>query len=248
MEMEASEAQAVERSWFLEGVTEVAQFAGRLARNFLKVMLIGEGFAFLLGVVVYFATDGGPSWRAPLAFGLVVIAVGIVAFAMSVNLAVVLSLADTVRAKGLARRVLDGLFAELLGVTAEKPQGDLDLTQRLHGMPVDDLRGKLRGAGEALLKNRVALAMPGFVRWLARKAQAVLVWATVWVVVAFATAKSDKDKKVDLLALRGSLTSVVDDLVTTRITEGAIRFGILMGIVACAGASALAVALVKFAP
>lgn len=246
--MEASEIQAAERSWFLEGVSEVAQFAGRLGRNFLKVLLIAVGVAVLLGLAVYFGTRGGPSWRAPVGFGMVVAAAGVVAFAISVNLAVVLSLAETVRAKGLAKKVLDGLFAELLGVTAEKPEGDLEVTRSLHGMPVEEVRGKLRRAGEAMLENRVAPAMPRFVRWLARKAQAVLVWATVWVVTVYATAKSDAERKVDMLALRGSLTAVVDDLVTKRITEGAIRFGILMGVVVGAGAWALAAGLVKLAP
>jgi hypothetical protein len=246
--MEASEIQPAERSWFLESVSEVAQFAGRLGRKFLKVMLVAEGFGFLLGVVVYFAARGGPAWRGPLAFGLVVIACGVVAFMVSVNLAVVLSLAETVRAKGLAKRVLDGLFSELLGVSAEKPEGDLELTRSLHGMPVEEVRGKLRRAGEAMLENRVALALPGFVRWLARKAQAVLVWATVWVVAAYATAKSDREKKVDLLALRGSLTAVVDDLVTKRITEGAIRFGLLLAVAVCLGAWGMVAALARIAP
>lgn len=245
--METPETMPVERSWFFEGVSEAAQFTGRLAKNFFKTLAFGAAFTVLVGVVVYFAARGGPAWRAPLAFGLVVIGAGIVAFMVSGNLAVVLSLAQTVRAKGLAKRVLDGLFTELLGVSAEKPEGDLELTRSLHGMPVEEVRGKLRRAGEAMLANRVALALPGFVRWLARKAQAVLVWATVWVVAAYATAKSDQEKKVDMLALRGSLTAVVDDLVTKRITEGAIRLGLLLAVAVCLGAWGLVAALVRLA-
>ena len=248
MEMETPKTMPVERSWFFEGVSEAAQFTGRLAKNFFKTLAFGAAFTALLGVVVYIAARGGPAWRAPLAFGLVVIGAGVVAFMVSGNLAVVLSLAQTVRAKGLAKRVLDGLFAELLGVSAETPEGDLELTRSLHGMPVEEVRGKLRRAGEAMLENRVALALPGFVRWLARKAQAALVWATVWVVGAYATAKSDQEKKVDLLALRGSLTAVVDDLVTARITEGAIRLGLLLAVGVCLGAWGLVAALVRFAP
>lgn len=247
VEMEASDTQAVGRSWFFEGVSEVAQFTGRLAKNFFKAVTVGAAFSLLAGAVVYFAARGGPAWRAPLASALVVIGAGVVAFMVSGNLAVVLSLAQTVRAKGLAKRVLDALFAELLGVTAEKPEGDFEMTQKLHGMPVEEMRGKLRAAGERMLENRVALAAPGFVRWLARKAQAVLVWATVWVVGAYATAKSDPDRKVDLMALRASLTQVVDDLVTKRITEGAIRLAMLLAVGICLGAWALVAALIRIA-
>src|SRR5687768_15123851 len=103
--MESPETMPVERSWFFEGVSEVAQFAGRLARNFFKTLAIGVAFCVLVGVMVYFAARGGPIWRAPSACGLVVIGAGVVAFMVSTNLAVVLSLAQTVRAKGLAKRV-----------------------------------------------------------------------------------------------------------------------------------------------
>lgn len=246
--METSRPQPIEQSWFLESVSELTQFAGRLGRNFVKVLVAGQAFVLVLAAVVYFSTRGGPGWRAPAGFALTLIVPGAIAFAIAVNLAAVLSLAQTVRSKGLAKRTLDRLFAELLGITAENPQGDFDLTRSLHGLPVAALRGKLRHAGQALLDNRVALALPGFVRWLAGKAQAVLVWATVWAVVAYATAKTDREKKVDLLELRGNLTQVVDDLVTTRITQGAIRLGLLMALAVSVAAFVLVKALVRFAP
>jgi hypothetical protein len=244
--MEFAPTQPVERSWFLQSVAELAQFARALARNFVRTLLVSEGFAVLLAVVVYFSTRGGPAWRAPLAFLFVLAAAGVIAFAISVQIAALLSLADTVREKGLAKKTLDALFSELLGVTAQKPEGDLELTRSLHGVPVEQLRARLRRAGESMLENRVALALPRFVQWLVRKAQALLVWATVLVVAAYATAKSDADRKVDLLALRASLTEVVDDLVTKRISEGAIRFALLLAIALCLGAWALVWALLRF--
>ena len=244
--MEFAPTQPVERSWFLQSVAELAQFARALAKNFIRTLLISESLTLLIAVVAYFSTRGGPFWRAPLAVAIVFIAASVIAFAVSVQLAGLLSLADTVRAKGLAKKTLDALFSELLGVTPEKPEGDLELTRSLHGVPVEQLRARLRRAGESILQNRVALALPRFVQWLVRKAQALLVWATIWVVTAYATAKSDADRKVDLLALRASLTEVVDDLVTKRITEGAIRFALLLAIAVTLGAWALVWTLLRF--
>jgi len=245
--MEVPQTERVGRSWFLESVSEVGHFAARLGRNFFRALIVAEGFSVLVALVVWFSTRGGPAWRAPVGFLVTLIVAGVVGFAMAVKVAIVLALAETVRAKGLAKRTLDGLFAELLGVTAEKPEGDLGLTQSLHGMPVEELRGRLRRAGEAMLERPITLKLPRFVKWLARKAQQAVVWATIWVVIAFATQKKDASRKVDLLALRASLTEVVDDLVTEKITLGAIRFGLLMALAVSAGAWAMVELLMRFA-
>jgi hypothetical protein len=247
MLMEVPQTERVERSWFMESVTELGQFAARLGRNFLRALIISEAFSVVVALVVLLATRGGPGWRAPVAFGLIFIASTVIAFLISVKVAVVLALAETVREKGLAKRTLDGLFAELLGVTAEKPEGDLGLTQSLHNVDVDELRAKLLRAGEKLLERPIAHVLPRFIKWLARKAQQAVVWATIWVMIRYATRKSDASRKVDLLALRASLTEVVDDLVTEKITLGAIRFGLLMALAVSVGAWALVQALLRFA-
>jgi hypothetical protein len=244
--MEVPQTERAGRSWFLESVTELGQFAARLGRNFLRALIISEAFSVIVALVVLLATRGGPGWRAPVAFALMFIASTVVAFLISAKVAVVLALAETVREKGLARRTLDGLFAELLGITTEKPEGDLELTQSLHNVPVSELQARLLKAGERLLERPLAQILPRFIKWLARKAQQAVVWATIWVVMAYATKKSDATRRVDLLALRANLTEVVDDLVTEKITLGAIRFGLLMALAVSMGAWALVTLLVRF--
>ena len=243
--MEVPQIERTGRSWFLESVAEVGQFAARLGRNFFRAFIAAQTFTLLVAFAVYLATRGGPAWRGPTAFTLTAIVAGIVGFAIAVKIAIVLALAETVRAKGLAKRTLDALFSELLGVTTEKPEGDLALTQSLHGVPVEELRGTLLKAGQKLLDRPITLLLPRFVKWLARKAQEAVVWATIWVVLAYATRKTDADRKVDLLELRASLTEVVDDLVTEKITLGAIRFGLLMALAVSAGAWALVEAFLR---
>lgn len=214
-------------SWFMEALGEVKQFAGRLVRNFFSAFVCAEVFCFLLAGAVYLGTRS--SWRWVAIVGLFVVAEAL-ALWTSVQIGIVLSLAQTVRAKGLARRVLDGLFAELLGITTENPQGNLEMTQSLHGISIEDLRTRLHAAANKILDHPVALAIPSFIRWPFRKAEQILVWVTVKVIVIFASAKSDKDQKVDLLELRANLTNVVDSLVTERITQGAIRLALLMAL------------------
>jgi len=245
--MEVPQTERVGRSWFLESVTELGQFAARLGRNFLRALIVSEAFSVVISLVVLLATRGGPSWRAPVAFGLIFIASAVIAFLISAKIAVVLALAETVRKKGLAKRTLDGLFAELLGTTTDKPEGDLELTQSLHNVPVQELRARLLKAGEKLLERPLAQVLPRFIKWLVRKAQQAVIWATVWVVIIYATKKSDASRRVDLLALRANLTDVVDELVTEKITLGAIRVGLLTALAVSAGAWALVELLMKFA-
>jgi len=223
-----------EKSWFFQGLEEAGAFAKRLLRNFFRVLIAAQAFNVVLAVVVFYGASSGPAWRAFAAAIVMLVGAGLLAFWISVQVGVVLSLAETIRAKGLAKRVLDALFEELLGITQERPQGDAEAIRGLHGMPIEEVRRSLNAAGEKVLAHPIALAVPGFLRWLVRKAQAVLVWATIWVVIRFATARADADKKIDMLELRTNITAVVDDLVTEKITRGAIRVGLLMGLAAAA--------------
>ena len=221
-----------ERSWFLDALGEVGQFAARLTRNFIRALLACEAFAIILALALY----SGSSGKALLPI-IAFVVVGVAAVPLSVNLSVVLSIADTIRAKGLARRAMDALFGELLGITEEKPEGDLELTKKLHGMPVAEARTRLRVAARTLNRNRFAVALPGPIRWLVRQAQRLVIWATVRVIIAYATRKAAADETVDMLAVRTSLTSVVDNLVTEKVTVGAIRLALLVGLGACIAAA-----------
>ena len=246
--MQEAEQTITQTSWFFEALGEIGQFTARLVRNFFKVALIGFGFASVLGIAVYLGSAGGPAWRSAVSCSATVVICAVVTIASAANLAVVLSLAQTVRAKGLAKRVLDGLFAELLGITDKNPQGDYDQTQKLHGMPIEELRGKLKTAGNHMLAHPIATFLPGFVRWLMRKAERLLIWATVRVVIAYATANAGEDRKVDLLALRGNLTAMVDDLVTRRITQSAIRLAFVAALIVTAAAWVIVTGLNRLAP
>jgi hypothetical protein len=231
---QAQEIATPEKSWFLQGLEEIGAFSKRLLRHFFQVLVVAQAFNLILATVVFYGASSGPAWQSPVAAAISFLATGAAAFWVSVQIGIVLSLAETVRVKGLAKRVLNGLFSELLGITEQKPEGDAELIKGLHGLPAEQLRARLHDAGARLLEHSVALALPGFLRWLVRKAQAVLVWATVWAVIKFATPKADADKKIDLLELRTNLAAVVDDLVTEKITRGAIRFGLLLAVAASA--------------
>lgn len=233
-----------ERSWFLDAIGEVGQFAKRLAANFARALIASEVFAIVLGAAIFSGASAGPPVRAQLLALAAWLVVAIAAVPISVNLAVVLSIADTIRAKGLARRAMDALFGEVLGITEQKPEGDLDLTRKLHGMPITEARTRLRAAARKLSRHRLALAMPGPIRWLIQQAQRLVIWATVRVTIAFATQKTAADKTVDLLAVRASLTTLVDSLVTEKITAGAIRLALLV----CLGACVLALLALRYLP
>lgn len=222
-----------ERSWFFDALGEVGAFTGRLARNFIVALAIGEAFALLLALAIFSGTSGGAPWKSGL-FPIVAFAVvGLGAVPLAVNLSVVLSIADTVRAKGLARRAMDALFAELLGITAENPSGNAELTRKFHGMPIAEVRTYLRAAARKVTRHRAALAIPRPIRWLANQAQRVIIWATVRVILAFAAQKAAADQTVDLLALRANLTNIVDNLVTEKITTGAKRLALLVAFGVC---------------
>ena len=235
-------------SLFFDALGEIGDFAGRLLRNFFKVVAVGTLFTIAVLTAVYIGTAGGPGWRTPTILSTVLVLCGAVTLAMAGNLAVVLSLAQTVRAKRLAHRVFTGLFAELLGVTEDNPQGTHEQTQKLHGMPIPELRAKLKQAGKHMLDHPIAAAMPAFVRWLFNKAERVLVWATVRVIVSYATAKADENRKVDLLALRENLGAMVDDLVTRRITSGAIRLALIAALITAGMVWCLVAGLARFGP
>jgi hypothetical protein len=248
MQSEATKPVTAQSSWFFEALGEVSQFGGRLLRNFFKVGLTGAIFTAAITVAVYFGSSGGPAWRTPVLCFAAVFLCGILTIAMAGNLAVVFSLAETVRAKGLAKRVFDLLFAELAGVTDQNPQGDFEQTQKLHGIPMEELRSRLNEGGRHILTHPIATFLPAFIRWLARKAERLLVWATIKVVIAYASSQAGENRKVDLLALRANLAAIVDDLVTRRITVGAIRLALLMALIATAATWGMVEALIRLGP
>jgi hypothetical protein len=246
--MQSVQEKTPESSWFFDALGEIGDFAGRLLRNFFKVLLTGALFTLAVLAAVYIGTTGGPGWRTPTILSTIFLLCGAVTLAMAGNLAVVLSLAQTVRAKRLAQRVFDALFAELLGVTDENPQGTHEQMRALHGMPIPKLREKLNQAGKHILDHPIAASLPKFVRWLFRKAESVLVWATVRVIISYATAKADADRKVDLLALRENLAALVDDMVTRRITSGAIRLALIAAVITTGIVWLLVEGLVRLSP
>ena len=246
--MQSVQEKSPETSWFFEALGEIGAFTARLLRNFFSVVVIGTLFTIAVLVAVYIGTAGGPTWRTPTLLSTVIVLCAIVTIGMAGNLAVVLSLAQTVRAKRLAQRVFTGLFEELLGVTDENPQGTHEQTQRLHGMPIQELREKLKQAGKHMLDHPIAAYLPAFMRWLVRKAERVLVWATVRVIISYATAKADENRTVDLLALRENLAAIVDDLVTRRITSGAIRLALIVALITTAVVWAMVEAVIRFGP
>ncbi|HEX7863043.1 MAG TPA: hypothetical protein VF773_22115 [Verrucomicrobiae bacterium] len=227
-------------SWFVAAIGEFTNFAGRLVRNFFNVAAIGLVLSIILCTAAFFGITPGPAWRTYSVCSFLGFLSLIVTVAMAGNLAVVLSLSETVREKGLAKKVLDRLFEELLGITDQNPEGTQEQIRDLHGMPIPELRRRLKIAGKGVLKHPIAVSLPNFVRWLAMKAERLLVWATVRVVVAYATRKADEQKRVDLLALRANLTETVDEMVTRRITQNAIRLALLVAL----GTAAVAWAIV----
>jgi len=246
--MQSVQGDRPQTSWFLEALGEISAFTARLLRNFFMVVSVGALFTIAVLVAVYMGTAGGPTWRTPALLSTVIVLCGIITVGMAGNLAVVLSLAQTVRAKRLAQRVFTGLFEELLGITDENPRGTHEQTQRLHGMPIPELREKLEQAGKHMLDHPIAAYLPAFMRWLVRKAERVLVWATVRVIVSYATAKADQNRTVDLLALRENLATIVDDLVTRRITSGAIRLALIVALTTTAVVWAMVEAVIRFGP
>jgi hypothetical protein len=216
-------------SWVLDALGELGGFAGRLVRNFLRLFLAGIGGSVLLAGVVYLAANDGLIWKGSLGAVVALVAGGIASFVLAMKLSIVFSVSDTVRAKNVGQRILDALFSKLLGVTTENPQGDLELTRKLHGISVPELEARLHQAGNALLEHRITTTvLPRFARWLANKTQQLLVWATIRVIVAYATANKTRDDTVDLLALRASLAAKVDDLLARQIAAGAFRLALFI--------------------
>ena len=237
MTFTTSREDAAKPSWFLDAVGELGTFTGRLLKNFLRLFLRAAGLTLLLACAACFAAGNGQIWRGAVAAGLTLAGGGILAFLVAGKLSIVISVSDTVREKAIGQRILDALFGYVLGVTNGSPHGSAELTRELHGMPISQLKAGLDEAGQSILESGLATApVPKFTRWLARKVQRLLVWATIRVVVAYATANKTPDESVDLLALRSSLAGAVDELLVRQISEGAFRFALLVaffGSLAC---------------
>jgi hypothetical protein len=226
MEEKSAPAQS---SWFWDALGEAGTFALRLLKRFVVVYGIEVVYCGIVAIRIFFLASDGKPLRGLLAAGLTFVIGALAAVWLGGQLSIVLSLADTVRAKHVGRRILDVLFARLMGVTDAKPEGDLKLTQKLHGLPVKDVEATLNEAARAVLEHRLALAaVPRIALWLANKAQQVLVWATVYVVTRYCTKGKSPEELVDLLALRQNLAEVVDDLLAEKLVTGAIRLALLV--------------------
>jgi len=222
-------------AWFLEAWGETGRFAGRWLKYFLLLSIVELFFCVALAGAVYVAANEGRVLRGLTGAGFILVASAIVGFVAAVKLAIVLTVSGTVKAKGTGRRILDALFTRLLGITSENPRGDHELTRTLHGMPVEKVKAHLDQAGRAMLKGRVVgIAVPRFALWLANKAQAVLIWATVRVIVAYCTHGKSRSENMDLLALRASLAEDVDELLAQRLREGAVRFALIVAVLSVA--------------
>ncbi len=224
-------------SWFRDALGEAGAFSRRFLKNFFRLFAFAVAAAVLFACAACLAASNGQIWRGAMAAGLTFLAGGILAVLVAGKLSLVLALSETVKANAVGQRILDILFSRLLGVTTENPEGDRVLTRGLHGVPVSQLEARLSDAGCSLLSTRVAeVALPKPLRWIAGKAQRLLVWATIRVVVAYATADRTRGEVVDLLALRSSLATKVDDLLARRISRGVYRFALLVALgfsVAC---------------
>jgi hypothetical protein len=238
-----------QNSWFWDVLGETGTFALRLLKHFSLACTVEIIYCGIVAVRIFFLASDGKVLRGLLAGGLTFV-IGIIASVwLGTQLSIVLSLADTVRAKHIGRRILDELFARLMGITDEKPQGDRELTQKLHGLPVKDVETKLNDAARAVLEHRLMVAAaPRIALWLANKAQQALVWATVYVVTAYCTKGKTPDELVDLLAIRANLAEVVDDLLAEKLVRGAIRLALVMAAVLIAVGWLLSTGLVWLWP
>jgi hypothetical protein len=211
-------------SWFFDALGEVAGFAKSLAKQFFKFLFAGFLFIILLTAIVGYSASEGLFWKGVLAGVLTFVGGMIVTFVISTKLSTVLAAGETVKAHAVGQKILEALFERLLGVTEKNPQGDIELSKSLHGMPVAEVETRLHAAGRALLQNRItSAAVPRIGLWLANQVQRLLVWVTIRVVVAHCTAGKSSGDNIDLLALRAILAREVDKWVIEKLRQSAFR-------------------------
>jgi hypothetical protein len=242
--MNAQVVRNESKPWFLDAIGEVAAFSGRLLKNFILLVLVGLGFGVLVAIVMYASTSAGAVWRGSIAALIGFVGSCVMTFVTAGQLSIVVTLSETVKVKALGRRILDKLFSELLGVTTENPHGSENLTKELHGLPISEAEARLKNAARVMVEERVS-GLPKIALWLVNKAQRLLVWATIRVVISYATKQKSRKDSIDMLALRESLALEVDDLLVDKIRQGAFRVVLFVVIAFLSGCWGIVIAMQK---
>ncbi|MEW6306093.1 MAG: hypothetical protein AB1705_21700 [Verrucomicrobiota bacterium] len=209
---------------------EIAGHVGRFVRTFVVAYALAIGLGLLTAVAMYYAGAAhGSSARGTTSAIVALAAFLVIGFLVGMKLTIFLTLARMVAANRWGARILNALFEELMGVTPEKPEGDLDLTKQLHGTPVREVRTRLKVAARGVLQHKlISATLPRFARWLARQAARALVWVTVRIIVANCAAGHGPDDTIDLIVVRDRLGERIDGMVIERLRQESVRFALLL--------------------
>lgn len=189
----------------------------------LAALFTAVVYGLLMAVFAFYIADDGSIIPGIIAVVLSLVVTTVFAVFVAVRLTIARTLYQAIKQFGIGRKVFNGLFDIMLGITDENPAGNSAMTQALHGVSRDELKSRLTAAGEQLLRSeRIESALPGFARWLMRKIQAAIIWTVVKVVIIQAILISD-GPEIDLIEIRDKLTNVIDDQIVGLIRRNAPR-------------------------
>jgi hypothetical protein len=196
-----------------------------------------------LGALVsaWLLVDAEPWWERPLAGALslaVFVGLGVfLAMKRSIGTALVHALGEL----GLGRRLVGGLFRQILGVTDEGSHGDRGVAaaRAAERVPLAQAEQRLRGAVERLLS--APSEGGGLGGWLRRKVEGALVERIELLTLARFREASAAEGGVDLLRVRDELVQQADALAADQVRGALTRVTVLVVL----GAGVVVVLLVQ---
>jgi len=189
----------------------------------LAALFTAVVYGLMMAVFAFYIADDGSIIPGIVAVVLSLVVTTVFAVFVAVRLTIARTLYRAIKQFGIGRKVFNGLFDIMLGITDDNPAGNSAMTQALHGVSRDELNSRLTAAGEQLLRSeRIESALPGLARWLMRKIQAAIIWTVVKVVIIQAALISD-GPEIDLIEIRDKLTNVIDDQIVGLIHRNAPR-------------------------
>lgn len=179
----------------------------------LTFLIVDLGYVLLLSAVaVWIAADG--SWVRGVLAGIVAVVAGlVVGTIVGLKFAVMRAAKAAVREAGLGKLALDAIVEQVP-------------VQRESGWTLREIENGVNRGATRLLGKSPEPGVGGLAYWLAMRVQRVVVWATVRLIVRQASRDHVEGRRVDLMAVRDRLASVIDRKVLEHVQHKVLLVGL----------------------
>ena len=177
----------------------------------------------LIATLAYFVASDGSILRGVAAAGIAFSGSAIVGFVAAQKLAAAKVLQEAVAELAMGRKLLGAIFDMASGVSGDNPDGDPKLIQKLQGVSLDEASEVLNAASDGVVERLPGFGLGRLGRGIARRAGRLGSWLTVRVVLRYcATSGEDRDR-VDLMAARDKLASMIDEMILDELRSQIFR-------------------------